>query len=371
VTGVVARASAHASVADWAAYVLGGVPGLILAGSAALGFLPNTLVIGLFALSFIGLNLVHLSSTWSRVYLDPAGWRSRRLERVTLPALLVLATLAIEAAGGALLLLSIQYYLSLHHGVMENYGIVRFTEKRLGRRRDRASCHLLIACCMAGPLAALLWRARHVATTYHGVSLLAVPEWFPIVLAGVAAVALPIWVLGEWRARLRGEPVSALGVALVLLTNLLWSGLLLNVEHPLLPLFAIASAHYVQHIYFVWRFEHRPQALAELPARWRGWIAPPKLWRYLLALAALGASLVLVLTGACAAARWAADTLGFGTESRLLPPWTAAMIAVNFWHYWLDHRVWRAPTTTSAAPDLLAIFAGRRREPLRLARERE
>jgi hypothetical protein len=32
-----------------------------------------------------------------------------------------------------------------------------------------------------------------------------------------------------------------------------------------------------------------------------------------------------------------------------LAPWAAAMIGVNFEHYWLDRRIWRTPRQPAAA----------------------
>jgi hypothetical protein len=48
--------------------------------------------------------------------------------------------------------------------------------------------------------------------------------------------------------------------------------------------------------------------------------------------------LTFVSTGLRAAATW----MTLRPENALdIPPWAAAMIGVNFEHYWLDHRIWR------------------------------
>jgi hypothetical protein len=177
-------------------------------------------------------------------------------------------------------------------------------------------------------------------------------------MAAAGAAALLGFLALELRAFVRGEPVAPLGVAIVVITDLLWSALLVGIAHPLLPLYALASGHYVQHLYFVWRFEHREGALGIVPAGIRERIAPRRPLFYLAALGALGAFVVLGLTFLTVGARAALGAIGLGPAGYALPPWTAAMIGVNLSHYWLDHRVWRLRRREVARPlDLLGASA--------------
>src|SRR6186997_1591783 len=52
---------------EWAAFVWSSVPGLLLATAAATGLVPEWLALGLFAVSFVALNLMHMGATWARV----------------------------------------------------------------------------------------------------------------------------------------------------------------------------------------------------------------------------------------------------------------------------------------------------------------
>jgi len=50
----------------------------------------------------------------------------------------------------------------------------------------------------------------------------------------------------------------------------------------------------------------------------------------------------LLLTFATAGLRALATAMALRPQNALdMPPWAAAMIGVNFEHYWLDHRIWR------------------------------
>jgi hypothetical protein len=313
-----------ASRAEWMCYVLGTLPGAALALFATAGVLQERTAIGLFALSFIGLNLMHNAATWSRAYLDADGLASAPVERVVIPALLVTSALVGEALGGGALLLGAQYYLSMHHAAMQNYGILRHTQRRAGRaigtRLDQAACLLL-------PIGALLYRAHAVTDRYNEAPLASPPLWLAVGVLAAGAAALLAFVVREGTARARGEGAPLVGVVFTVVTTLLWSWLILSLSHPALPLYAIASGHYVQYLYFVACVERRGASAAP------GW---------LLRLLIAGGAVVVVITVGAAAARAIASAAGARPPGSLaIPPWAAAMIGVNLAHYWLDSRIWR------------------------------
>jgi hypothetical protein len=336
---------------EWLAYVLAGLPGALLAIVGATGLVPERLAVLAFAPSFVGLNLVHMAGTWSRAYLGRNGWRHAPIERGVIPALVVLGSIGLEAAGATVALIGAQYYLSIHHGLMQNYGILRSTQRRAGRAIPARALRLDQAACLLMPLAALVHRARSVCHTYEGLPLARPPEWIAPALGVAGAVALFAFVARETRAHMRGEEVDPMGIALVLSTNALWSGLLLAVEHPLLPLYAIASGHYVQQIYFVWRSSAASGALERVPAFARAFVAPPARVGFLVGLGALGGVVLLALTGLSAGAQWLAQAVGLRSLAEPpIAPWLAALIGVNLSHYWLESRIWRAPTVRPAPP---------------------
>jgi hypothetical protein len=327
---------------EWLAYVLGGLPGALLALLAATGIVSERAAMALFAPSFVGLNLAHMASAWGHAYLDAPGWRGARVERVVVPAALVLGALGVDAVGGGALLLAAQSWLSLHHAAMQNYGLLRATQRRRGRVLAASALRVDQAACLLPTLGALAHRARAVCSVYDGAALPAPPAALEVVLLGAGVVALAAFVAREATAAARGEPVDPLGVALVLSTSLLWPALLMGLRHPALPLYAIASGHYIQQIFFVWR---RPATRAWFGARWSRWTAPPARLGYLAGLAAVGAAVVLLLTSATAVARALADAAGVRPAApTAAPTWLAAMIGVNLWHYWIEGRIWRGPS---------------------------
>src|SRR5262249_28277518 len=94
-----------------------------------------------------------------------------------------------------------------------------------------------------------------------------------------------------------------------------------------LPLYALASGHYVQQLYFVYRHQKRTRPLP-----------------YLVAMTLLGGAVALVLTAGTVGVRALA-----GSE-RAIPPWVAAMIGINLWHYWIESRIWRRPSFRRSVP---------------------
>lgn len=309
--------------------------------AAVWGWLDEQVALAVFALSFVGLNVMHMGATWSRVYLRRAGWQPFPIERVMVPAVLVLFALTLEAVGGGALLLAAQYFLSFHHALMQNYGIVRVSQRRTGRSVD---VRLDFAAGLLLPAAALLHRSNAVCGEYSGALLPVIPDWFVALLAVLGGLSLLAFLVREWRAERAGVAVNRLGVGVFAGTNLVWSALLVGISHPAIPLYALASCHYVQYLFFVRQVERRDSApgpedgfSGRLRQQLQGSSA-----RFLLALLLLGGGVVLGLTFISAGMRELADSTGLRpADSLALPAWAAAMIGVNLEHYWLDHRIWR------------------------------
>jgi hypothetical protein len=70
--------------------------------------------------------------------------------------------------------------------------------------------------------------------------------------------------------------VDPIGVGILFGTNLLWSALLVANPHPAMPLYALASGHYAQYLYFVRGVEVRQpvEARTHLAARLQSLPAP-------------------------------------------------------------------------------------------------
>lgn len=333
----------------WAAFVWSSVPGAALATAAAAGLVPERLALALFAISFVGLNLMHMGATWARVYVRPR-WRSNPAERLAMPVALAAFALSFEAIGGGALLLAAQYFLSFHHALMQNYGLLRASQRRTGRSVD---VRLDLAACLLLPGAALLYRAGMVCDRYAGAALPTVPAPLVNAMACLGVLALAAFAWREWRCHRRGEHVDPIGAGILFGTNLMWSALLIGNPHPAMPLYALAVGHYVQYLYFVRQAEARePAASSSLTvgARLQSALQSSRL-RYLVVLLAMGGLVTLLLTFVSVGLRSAAAGMGLRPENALdLAPWAAAMIGVNLEHYWLDHRIWRSPRRLAAAP---------------------
>jgi hypothetical protein len=333
---------------EWAAFVWSSVPGVALATAAAAGLVPEALALTLFAVSFVGLNLMHMGATWSRVYVRP-GWRPHPVERLVVPVALASFALAFEAVGGGALLLAAQYFLSFHHALMQNYGLLRASQRRTGRSVD---ARLDMAACLLLPGAALLYRAGMVCDRYSGAALPSVPMALVEALAVAGVLALGAFAWREFQCYRRGGRVDPIATGLLFGTNLMWSAILVGDPHPAMPLYALASGHYVQYLYFVWHAETReppPAAEMRLTARLQSALRSSQV-HYLLVLLALGGAVTLLVTFVSAGLRTAAVWMLLRPEGALdIPPWAAAMIGVNLEHYWLDHRIWRSPKRALAS----------------------
>jgi hypothetical protein len=165
-----------------------------------------------------------------------------------------------------------------------------------------------------------MFRARAVDGSYNGVPVFAPPLPVIAALAVLGAAAMLLYLAREARALRAGAPVHLLGPSLIVGVNGLWAAALLLIDDPLTPFYAIASAHYVQYLWFVGR---RARLSSRRPLRWT------------LAMAGGAGAVVAALTVIVVLARRAAGSDG------VVPPWAAAVVAVNLEHYWLDARIWR------------------------------
>ena len=340
---------AQVASGNWLAFVWSSVPGVLLVVAAANGLVSESFALALFALSFVGLNLMHMGATWARVYVRP-GWRVNPTERLAVPIGLAAFALLFEAVGGGALLLAAQYFLSFHHALMQNYGLVRASQRRTARRVDP---RLDLAACLLLPGAALLYRAGLVSDRYSGAPLPSVPLELVAGLAAAGVVALAAFGWREWRCHRAGGHVDPIGCGIFLGTNLMWSGMLVADPHPAMPLFALASGHYAQYLYFVWQVE-AGEARKAVPAaggRERVQSALRSSWPvYLLVLLAMAGAVTLLLTFVSSGLRATAVWMHWRPDTALeLAPWAAAMIGVNLEHYWLDRRIWRSPRQPALA----------------------
>ena len=234
------------------------LPGAALAVAAATGVVSESVALSLFAVSFVGLNLMHMGATWARVYVP--GMASSPVERLWIPI-----------APGRL-----RRELRVHR-----------RRGALARHRSTSSASITRSCRTTGSTgrlsAAVAARSTHVST--GGVPS-AARRGAAVSRRHGAATAIPARCCHRRRsrgcrghgggrcagaggvclARMAGAPARRAGRSdrhrLLFGTNLTWSALLVFIPHPAIPLFALASGHYIQYLYFVWRVEQRTPAIA-------------------------------------------------------------------------------------------------------------
>jgi hypothetical protein len=302
---------------------------------------PESIALGLFAISFVGLNLMHMGATWTRVYVRP-GWRINPRERLLVPAGLAAFALCFEAIGGGALLLALQYFLSFHHALMQNYGLARASQRRSGRDVTRASISLHARC-----------RARHCCTEqapYAG-STRALGSRFRCrrsadrrrrVLARSARSP------GEWRAYRAGPPSTRSRWSFAARTRCgppsSW-----EIQIPPSLLYALASGHYAQYIYC-------PRRGDALDGHWRRTRAGVRASMHRpsrhqnIARSSCRRSRCCSRSPPRACGRRRCRRACARRCAAITP--AAAMIGVNYEHYWLDRRIWRTPRPASPRPDL-------------------
>lgn len=340
---------------EWVCHVASTIPGAGLALAAHAGLISEPVALALFSFSFVGLNLAHMAATWSRVYLDPRNVKSALIERGWIPAFLVMVAICGEAIGYGAALLGAQYYLSLHHAMMQNYGLSRNVQRRSGRILSPLSLRIDQAACFLLPLGALLYRAREVCRTYSTATLWSPPQSLILAVVSAGAIAILLLFGREIMAHRRGERVDVLGPAIILSQATMWTVLPLVINHPAIPLYALASGHYVQYLYFVWKFEAAHPGLSVVPPNVRHHVAPPSKLAYFLALTGFGGVIVVLLTILALGTRAFAEANGWRPTNALpIPPWAAAMIGVNLAHYWLDHRIWRSKPAAKTGIEALS-----------------
>lgn len=177
--------------ARWIAFVWSSVPAAVVVTMASSRLMSEQVALSLIAISFVGLNLMHMAATWTRVYVRP-GWRVNPFERLTVPLSLATFAVLFESIGGGALLLALQYFLSFHHALMQNYGLVRASQRRGGRAVDP---RLDLAACLLLPGAALLHRADRVCHEYSGAPLPSIPPLLieAMMIGGVVALGAFLW----------------------------------------------------------------------------------------------------------------------------------------------------------------------------------
>lgn len=150
----------------------------------------------------------HLVSTWTRVYMNPSEWKSRKLATVVMPIVIFFAVMFVTwrlGFVGSRLLNSVILYWATWHFVAQNFGILRIYQRKSGepesawpQRLEKPLMILIVAFCIT-------MRLHTGPRVLFGYEVFYPPipralAWGLLAPLGVVASVLLIARLREWNA---------------------------------------------------------------------------------------------------------------------------------------------------------------------------
>ena len=298
----------------------------------------------------------HLSSTWTRVYMDRREWRERPLAIFAVPAAITAFVFSwtIWGRDGGTLLNTILLYWATWHFLAQNWGLLRIYQRRggepdpaLARRLEKPLLFASVAWCLLHRLRTGPW-SLFGTTVYH-----LRPRWWVLDVLGAACITAAALLLAlrlfekdralRWSGLLRfvfiGCAFVGFFVPFVLMTSV----------DGTTAFAAAACWHGFQYLGIV-RFYHRNawRTGVHPDARVISWLSQPGAGRLalycVLLLALAGAGYVVIYAGSLATRGTAWDVYR----------WAASVwLSLTFSHYWLDGVIWKLRRDRTVAARLL------------------
>lgn len=317
---------------DWLWFYASAAVVLLGWGAAALG------VPGFYVLAAVGVlsNGPHLTSTWTRVYMDRREARERPWAYVVVPLLLTAGTITIVATwnrGGRFLTTAILLWATWHFA-SQCYGLLRIYQRKSGeapRLAHRLESWFIFSVAMTG----LLWRLHFGPRVLFGASVM-LPElsfaWVALALGATQLTALGIVIDRTLRIR-RGESLAWRRLGFLLTTVMAFWVPFMLIKHGTIAFASAACWHGFQYLGIMYHYNQRKFSHDPAPqeARLIAWLSQPgRAWLYgafLLALAGLAYVTILSVSA--------------------LSGWSAGLVATAVWtsltlsHYWLDGLIWK------------------------------
>lgn len=299
----------------------------------------------------------HLTSTWTRVYLDRATLRQRPMAFVGVPILIGLALLWLLAKGPALatwlgeagatrtvveafarpgrVVTSLILYWAVWHFAAQCYGLLRLYQRRSGEAARfglRAESAFVFAVAAAG----FAWRLHFGPTVLFGSPALAPPIPRAIVIGLLAAVAVcALFVLiDQTRQAALGRGVAWTRLAFLLAVVVgFWVPFML-IDDGTTAFAAAACWHGFQYLGIVWHFNRRRHATGDgHGARLVWWVSQPGRWRV-----AVYAAVLLSLAGLAYLVIFAVAWVG-GWKSYVVAGFVWPWLTLS--HYFVDGLIWK------------------------------
>lgn len=299
----------------------------------------------------------HLTSTWTRVYLDRSELRRRPMVFVGVPLLIGVALLWLMAKGPALapllgeagatravvtaferpgrVITSIILYWAVWHFAAQCYGLLRLYQRRSGEP-ERVGLRAESAFVFAVAAAGLAWRLHFGPTVLFGSPALAppIPGALVFALLAVVAVCAAFVLADQTRRAATGQGVAWTRMAFLGAVVLgFWVPFML-IDDGTTAFAAAACWHGFQYLGIVWHFNRRRHATSDgQGARLVWWVSQPGRVRV-----AAYAALLLALAGLAYAVIFAAAWAG-GWSSHAVAGFVWPWLTLS--HYFIDGLIWK------------------------------
>jgi hypothetical protein len=281
---------------------VGGVLALAL-GLGTVGTLGHAAFAAVLAVDLWLLAYPHVASTFTRVAFDRESARRHAFVLIGLPPLVLAGTAGVAWLGGAIALNTLYFAWQSVHYARQSDGIAR-AYRRASGAPTAARDHLTDLVVYAFPIWGVLHRIDQRPTAFYGAPILVPPvpgELVPVAGA-VAVTALLAWAVRQSRALRHGEPV--LGLTLHVVSHVIITVVShLVIEDITRGWLFINIWHNAQYLPFVWAANARRHQLGVDPRRrFASWLSQPRnvAW-YAAVCLALGAGFYLLLGRASAA----------------------------------------------------------------------
>ena len=277
----------------------------------------------------------HVIATFTRLTLDSESFQEYRFLVVTLPWIVLAATVAVGLTVGVWAIATIYLYWQWFHYTRQSYGIVRLYSRKAGEAAARDARWTIWAMYLV-PLWGILHRSLQGAEKFLGFEVVYLPT-HPHLVLGVEMLALgavSVWAFGQLRAWQEGR--FSLPLTLYMLSHfcVFYVGYIAiqHIDHGWL---VINVWHNAQYILFVWMYNNNRFKKGVDPNHWFLSLVSQKNVLNVMAYFAFTFLATTVVYGAIH------FTLKVGFFVAI--PMAAIIIyqTVNFHHYIVDGLIWK------------------------------
>ncbi len=275
----------------------------------------------------------HVIATYTRLCFDRESLRQHRFHIFWLPFLVLGATLGLAMGFGVWVLVSIYLYWQWFHYTRQSWGVAQVYRRKSGGLVSESES-LTKAMFYLFPLCGILHRSWQAPETFLGLELrvIPVPGLLVELVAAAAIATLAVWAFQRARAFWHGQGafahtlyiashITVFAFGYILIEDITYGWLVINIWHN------------AQYLLFVWLFNtNRYREGIDAKARFLSTISQSRNWWLYFVICLLISTLLYV-----AISVFGAKALALG-----LPSLIVIYQAINFHHYIVDSRIWKA-----------------------------